>query len=747
MEHRLIRGGEQYLPFARSVIAKLKGLGQPYANQCFKIGTANIEVRIIPGQEFIRIDDSQGIYMETGRLAWTFPGEGNVARLDPATWHFMDIPTNDKYLGTMLLGPPSKFGQQIEGQVLTEGMDSLAIGYPKAIASDPKKTEKDAAKKAEYADATVGKKIVVGFFPSSLFPGKLRQFVQAQYGAPEKIDGAGFYTELMGSSAILKYRGIDGASVQFGVYGHLSVGLFTAPDKSYWLIHIHKPDADTYSVRAYKIKLSITGSALRRELYSDKRTPEEKKKIEAYMLSDATIVTETIPSRKPNESGPGEIENPVMLGDFAGRLESPLAYGWKFNTDGSEARIVMHQFQGTDSADNVWISRTLSLAINFETDPGTGAISRFDATAQTETHGAWTDGWGAFNIFVPLDDPPTGGILEHVSLAMNTGAVRPKFDFSVPVYGYYKDDAWVSVGMSREIPPGPWPKHRWSSTGMMSDGPLSQDTLNAYQYMYCVSAGTSTFEEHTITEGWTMDVSVGDEVFTGVSETGTHTYFTRSAGGGGGGANTVAFVNPTSTPFTTSAPYPGGYPIEGEYNNATIATGTVTLKRQDYVGVHETVWTLVIPTGDCEAVYVATSEYDRDTLQTTTTVGTGLTGFEGNYRIIVAGEIIFLPFSFTPWSMAGSIGNWYGVPDGMVITETVGPRTSAVKVSCFNAAISGDAGVPAGSYYTLFNVSNMNPFYEPGMFTITGYGKRYSMSEGLKSPDSVNADPRFVGWA
>ena len=56
MEHRLIQGGEQFLPFARSRITNLKKLGLPYANQSFEIDGVSIKVRIQPGHEYIRIE-------------------------------------------------------------------------------------------------------------------------------------------------------------------------------------------------------------------------------------------------------------------------------------------------------------------------------------------------------------------------------------------------------------------------------------------------------------------------------------------------------------------------------------------------------------------------------------------------------------------------------------------------------------------------------------------------------------------
>jgi len=56
VEHKIILGGEQFLPFARSCVAKLKKLGLPYADQSFEVEGASIKVRVEPGHEYIRIE-------------------------------------------------------------------------------------------------------------------------------------------------------------------------------------------------------------------------------------------------------------------------------------------------------------------------------------------------------------------------------------------------------------------------------------------------------------------------------------------------------------------------------------------------------------------------------------------------------------------------------------------------------------------------------------------------------------------
>jgi len=56
MEHVVVRGGEQWLPFARHRVAILKALGLPYAVQVYEVEHATITVRVVPGYEYIRID-------------------------------------------------------------------------------------------------------------------------------------------------------------------------------------------------------------------------------------------------------------------------------------------------------------------------------------------------------------------------------------------------------------------------------------------------------------------------------------------------------------------------------------------------------------------------------------------------------------------------------------------------------------------------------------------------------------------
>lgn len=58
MEHKLILGGEQFLPFARSRIKALKATGLKYASQSFEVDGVSINVKIAGEHEYIRLEGS-----------------------------------------------------------------------------------------------------------------------------------------------------------------------------------------------------------------------------------------------------------------------------------------------------------------------------------------------------------------------------------------------------------------------------------------------------------------------------------------------------------------------------------------------------------------------------------------------------------------------------------------------------------------------------------------------------------------
>jgi len=680
-----------------------------------KNGMPQFTTSLAPTDNVVTYD----IYMESGQLEWTYPGELNPDRLDSAKWHFLDIPATGEYLGYIAGAPPS-FGAQENQPALTEGMYSRAIGYPKSADATT-----DAASQTAYGGATLTKKISC-LFPSSLFSGKMRLFLQAQYGAMETLAAFPLVVETIGSSTILKYESA-GFSVQFGLWAHHSPGIFTAPDGTFWLITITKPTGTGYLATAYAIKQGVAGKALLDEyksrLAAGTLGAGERVELEAYIFAHSTIDT----------------ANPQLIGAFAGAAGGPLAYGWKWNSDGSKASIVVHETLGTGAGDLRWKASTINVVFSYEA----GALS---LTSAVVAGGEWTDGWGVYNIFAPESD--LGTRLGHVSLATNRTGVKPAFNFSgVPVYGYYKDDVWMPITMSRSVATGPFPLYTQSYSGLSFCSTIDLNITNVYEYAYMPATAGMTYESHSLSASTTMGVTVGSAAYAGSSASGTHIYLTKSVAVGGTVVASVDFSGNVGGSYCSPVggvggePYDSGHPGDAD-RPAFMTMCRITLTRYTWIGAVNSAWTLVLPGGDCEAAYVATYAYNQsDAFTHTVTSDDGVCGFSG------IGWYSGVAYDVEPWAAVMSNG-WYGINANVTYSTTAAaPADQTTSVYCFNATISGVQGSPGGSYSQLFEVDYTYPYYDRGMYTYTSASKRYVMSEGLKSSASVDANRRFVGWA
>lgn len=61
IEHKLVSGGEQYLPFARGRVKAMRATGMSHASQQFVIDGFTVAVRIEPGHDHIRISGGSGL--------------------------------------------------------------------------------------------------------------------------------------------------------------------------------------------------------------------------------------------------------------------------------------------------------------------------------------------------------------------------------------------------------------------------------------------------------------------------------------------------------------------------------------------------------------------------------------------------------------------------------------------------------------------------------------------------------------
>jgi len=660
-------------------------------------------------------------YMDTGNLLVEYPAPLSPTRLDPSKLSFIDIGTGSDYLGEISLVADT-FGQQSTDQLtnrhMVEDMDSLAIGWKVPTVFTPPETLETwtAAKKAAMESSSVNKKIVIGNFPASLWTGKMRLFMQAQYGMPLEATNFGFYPDLVGTELVLKYRNTTASAVwQPGYWTHKSAGIFTAGNGEYFVIDITSgnPTIPGFACYSYEIKqTNSTVATVIKDRIAETTDPDALAKLEAYLFSLSHIDLSTqkaIGSYLPSNDG------------------SAIAYGWKFDSTGSNAKAVVHKVLGTGYADLRWFSSTESIVFTYSE----GTISM---SASSAAHGEWTDGWGTFNIFAP-ESESLAAPLAHLSLMVNRSGVKPEFTFTnIPIYGYFKDDAWVPVKLSRTVVAGPFPKSFIiDQSGVQYTSDVGAGYYaNKYQYGYIKANESGHYKEASISSGTLMDVQVGGTTYSGEAYSGTFITVTKTVTAHHTEGNAVSFHGYSI----------GGYPPNiwdhPEYFSApftgVVGIGSVVVTRLVATGSRNHKWTAVVPSLDAEAVYVSTYEADSPGTTYTNTTTTQL-------NVIDFG-------SWVPFAGFVDHGGWYGLSYPATTTSnTTPPIYPDVKVFAWNTKVSAVEGTPGGSYYQLFNVDYTYPFYDRGMMMLTSFGKRYVGSEIAASPASVGSGPRFIGWA
>ena len=649
---------------------------------------------------------NEPLYMESGQHYFTAPGSESPDNSKPAEWRFLDIPPVSDYLGQIAPTETSP-GEQDNAPLLVDGQDSIAVVHP-------------------------DKKLVAGFFPSSLFSGKIRLFLQAQYGAKEN-PSYGLTTDVSGTQGLLNYR-YGGKEIQFGMWSHLSVGLFTAPDGTFWLLSISSGGTSNFTVFAYPLVILRRAKRLYAIYKSGAYDATNKPKIEAYLFAHSYI----------------DLTKQILVGGFSGSSGGPLAYGWHFNTSGSEASIVVHELLGKGvSHGESLFSKTMTVSFTYNS-------GIFQLSSLVTNGGEWTDGAGVYNIFIPENE--LGSRLVRYSLAADMAFAKPMFSFSgVTVYGFYKDDTWTPITMSRDVSPGGLGESQ-SFSGLHISS-LYAGLFPAWYYASFFNSDGWSYYYKNLSQRWTMDVSVGMLAVNGVSEFGNfvdivetvgspgdegeknniHPGLVFSYGGGAGGTTSVAMTQDYAIVDQAC--------VDGEFGRddypCAFRSATFTYKKWEYPAWKHHAWALVIPGFDCDAAYIATNTYDSPTGATTYTLRQG----PGPHTAVVYGNDWKggYPYPPTRYEYVGYNTCSQNLPF-ISVDHTTTPAYAEVEVLCFNSVLSGEKGTPGSSYYGLFIVDISYPYYDRGMYMRTSAGYRYIGSEGVKSPDSVGNIP-FVGWA
>lgn len=692
-------------------------------------------------------------YMESGRFEYTAPGELNPERGLPAKWRFIDIDPAGDYLGEIIVASEDgTLGQQVDEQptpidtgILRDNIDSLAIGYPRS--NDP---VKDLEAQEKALDKTLKKKAAVGMFPASLWSGKMRLFLQAQYGMAEDSPSWRFVSDP--NVLTLNYKVTKGETnyiQSMGLYASNSPGIYTADDGTFWFLNITRPGLGTrFDIYACQI--------LGDEDYVDdlvdawlaSTSDDEKAKLEGYIFSSSRI---DLPSK-------------WLIGSYdPGVHGHAICYGWKWNKKGDKASIVIIDERG-DDGDKHYVSTEIHLSFTYLAEPGTKPNPRRLSFTGTHTVSTpWIDPWyDGSKIWAPETELDTR--LEAYSIARHGNLCRviPNFG-SVPFYGYYKDDVWSRSSFSKSTNDAP-PFRQWSS-GINYDtqwgGEGSGEHLGIGGGVHL--AGTPwEYHSESFTKDITLALQHGGYSFEGRRKQGSVTDM-YCVFNGSWGETTEKVGNfysyqvgqgfrvrdPNTAPGYTESlnlPYPVYFPPYGLYVAEERGSYTYDFYTRDVDRFYA--WCFIIPGRDAEAAYIAYETYDNTNNPQHTRVEQEqrTIKFHAYYITAEAGTFVG-KVTITPWSNCYS-NSWYGDSADIITEDTTIPATTSEGVSGFNAAVHGVPCTPSASYSILFATPVNYPYFDPGMWMTTSYGLRYKGSEGIQSPvDSVTGAPSYMGWA
>jgi hypothetical protein len=388
------------------------------------------------------------VYLESGvHVNLTTSGEEEI----PATWRGLDLVAESKRFHKWIVSSLGKIGRHVKGKM--EDSPSRAM--------------------KKHAKMNMALKI-----PASLFSGKMRLFMQAQYGSieskgfsvedlgqlPKEVlltDGAGpvaryedHIVTINGSSGSedsgnknlyrLKYKPSENdPEINIGFTAGDSCGIFYS-DGLYWLVTIQK-SGTVFTTIVYPIRHDKKVEAIRQKIKGVRKHPEQdgyKKRLaqlEGYFFAYCSIDT----------------SSPFVLNTFdIGSDRNPLAYGWKFNSDGTEAKIVVHGYSGTfaigGSGTLAWTSMTVTMTLEFSPTPTPITEDNFTCQFSSEDHGRWVNASRTL-----IYTPGREGVNEESNYPFSLYLVylsdqdwsgeTPQSSTNTPIYGFYVDDVWTPV--------------------------------------------------------------------------------------------------------------------------------------------------------------------------------------------------------------------------------------------------------------------------------------------------------------
>lgn len=733
MEHRLILGGEQWLPFARSCVTKLKKLGLPYASQSFEIDGASIRVRIEPGHEYIRIEGGGSIAMDSGvvdmggvvgdpysvtrlygtsysdayRAVFTAPFKVSNPFTKVDEW-FLKPPTqtpptySGQLAGSVRLAP-SPFGAVIGLTPTDREPSSFRRNFVESTDVDGVTSWVD----TPLPDSLFLKKYVAFKVPASCFSGKCRLYVQSLYGSPLYVIEAGKQVlnlpyELTSSDLpflqVEAYREDKKAPVIYVLLTN-STGVHLDSHGQHWLITFagNGNDISAYPLRS----TSKQASKLRTLLKSAKIDAADKERIEAYLLSTSL----------PDIAGMKK----TSFAEFALPSQVSLGYGWHWNWSGTAADIVtidaLIRLEGTPNQHYVNRSKLdrIEFSVTYVEDKPDINVALKSIIPKTE----WNAPRPAIVILAP-DWAANGYTKINLPVAATKDVVVETND--APVYVYYSKDELMLTTVSITL----------------SDPPpitITSGTVGPPMYGGGYIAGWQSYQTFGLDGGWVR------------GSTGTHTEPVRNAAFklNGASVGTPAYLDRLVTEDWTWD-MTSKWEIDHAVPPATSCTVAADITISNQIVSTASQMMMLVPRNDCEAVFFHSARVVNSdiTAEQTKTCSS---------------------YSLLSWqdTGGGSYQHFYATnasPTNDISGTTYHNSRTTTAASTGQVMMVGKTAVPGFSFEIpseAFSESSpgMSSVSVEVMSSATSQGERAVICKGRASfgLSNVPTFPAFVGWA
>ena len=730
MEHKLIQGGEQYLPFARSRIKALKATGLKYASQKFEIDGVSISVKLVGGEEYIRIEGgSIEIAMDSGVFNVHAIGEAAPARYFPGILYESGsaLAYNQKFV----FGEKPELGRtnpekgskgQLSGKVnkakdfkgrILEQQAFAPIRVDAVPQTDPP------TKVPSLNDDSLHYKKVTGVLcPASIFTGKCRLYVQAMYGLPlYEYDQGG---NLEKTNTPMEVESSTSAAPELRLPAYVrkdkpayqpillssSCGVWLDKESGrHWLM---KPTNG--ELRVYRLISSKEGEKLRKFLIP-KTGPKALNELDREHL-EAYILAHSLP----------DVENMQIAGSVGGFGTYSMGYGWHWNWDGTRADIVTNSIFPQDNRNSAMRSTHYRITPSVLRSQNDDEDDKFSVALEVIEG---PKDWAVYRTYWTITEPDYS---TYTPTKTTPNATIP-FECDAPFYAFYDRNELKVCRVSVRTVKATEPSRSYSPRFAGSNVPFADDvTYTTY------GLGGGFIEEDTgFTAHDVVTITCGDVVAAELPFGKTRTRYKTTASTKTGFTRSSYSSTGTGAVSLRQESYPYGDPPQwtpsffGKPDLGFWAEGiTYDITSSVIYEEHSSLVAVVVPFYDSEAVYINAAKrvYGTESDKIKTSWDASIQGINYVSYLIVyeyfyepqPGGINYHEFVGYGWNIGGGTSGAF-----LTATSFPTPEVTQESTTITQSLICRAGVIPAtfGSVLSQFH-SNEIESISAGFYTLSG---------------------------